>query len=249
MGSQSSRLPFLAVQCRIYPNPVHIWLTIGTGPSLIPCKGLTHLQAHQVGMLIFYSFAMLGIKEFFTECPSSLLLGSWLWAWLELLNNSAVLLPCTVSYQWMLSCWSLLNVFKQWLEAVCWQPARGPPSKIWLLYSIKLLLTATSLQVQPVAPWPSLPHYRHMLAPFTTSGPTVSWSTMTYSGHWCLQYHLLECCNSSCWHLYDTRESTLEKLGIFVKFSWRFSKDPKNMCTSSSSSVMLYRHVGSLLTN
>jgi hypothetical protein len=25
----------------------------------------------------------------------------------------------------MLSCWSLLNVFKRWLEAVRWQPARG----------------------------------------------------------------------------------------------------------------------------
>jgi hypothetical protein len=99
---------------------------LGTGPSLIPCNGLTHLQARHVGTLIFYSFATLDIKESFTECPfQSLLLGSQLWAWLELLNNSAVLLlwdkfPRTVSYQWLLSCWSLLNVFKRWLEAVCW---------------------------------------------------------------------------------------------------------------------------------
>jgi hypothetical protein len=43
--------------------------TIGTSPSLIPCEGLTHLQAHYIGMLIFYSLATLDIKECFTECP------------------------------------------------------------------------------------------------------------------------------------------------------------------------------------
>jgi hypothetical protein len=105
--------------------------TIGPGPSLLPATGLTHLQARHVGTLIFYSFAALDIKESFTACPfRSSLLGSRIWAWLELLNDSAVLLlwdkfPRTVSYQWMLSCWSLLNVFKRWLEAVRWQPARG----------------------------------------------------------------------------------------------------------------------------
>jgi hypothetical protein len=100
-------------------------MTIGTGPGLLPCKGLTHLQAHHVGTLIFYSFAMLDIKESFIDCRfRSLLLGSCLWAWLELLLLWAKF-PRTVSYQWMLSCWSLLNVFKRWLEAVCWQPAQG----------------------------------------------------------------------------------------------------------------------------
>jgi hypothetical protein len=105
--------------------------TIGPGPSLLPATGLTHLQARHVGTLIFYSFAALDIKESFRDCPfRASLLGSRLWSWLELLNISAVLLlwdkfPRTVSYQWMLSYWSLLNVFKRWLEAVRWQPARG----------------------------------------------------------------------------------------------------------------------------
>jgi hypothetical protein len=107
--------------------------TIGpsAGPSLIPSTGLTHLQARHVGTLIFYSFAALDIKTSFTECPfRSSLLGSRLWLWLELLNDSAVLLlwdkfPRTVSYQWLLSAWTLLNVFKRWLEEMRWQPARG----------------------------------------------------------------------------------------------------------------------------
>jgi hypothetical protein len=34
-------------------------------------------------------------------------------------------LPIIVSYQWMLSCWPLLNVFKRWIKAVRWQPAQG----------------------------------------------------------------------------------------------------------------------------
>jgi hypothetical protein len=105
--------------------------TIGLDPSLIPATGLTRLQARHVGTLIFYSFTALDIKESFITCPfHSSLLGSRLWSWLELLNGSAVFLlwdkfPRTVSYQWMLSCWSLLNLFKHWLEAVCWQPAHG----------------------------------------------------------------------------------------------------------------------------
>jgi hypothetical protein len=97
--------------------------TIGPGPSLLHATGLTHLQARHVGTLIFYSFVTLDIKESFKDCPFwASLLGSRLWSWLELLNDSAVLLlwdkfPRTVSYQWMLSYWSLLNVFKRCLQS------------------------------------------------------------------------------------------------------------------------------------
>jgi hypothetical protein len=44
-------------------------ITLGCGPSLLPCAGLTHLQARHVGTLIFYSFTTLDIKECFMDCP------------------------------------------------------------------------------------------------------------------------------------------------------------------------------------
>jgi hypothetical protein len=51
--------------------------TIGPGPRLLPATGLTHLQARHIGTLIFYSFAALGIKETFRDCPfRASLLGS-----------------------------------------------------------------------------------------------------------------------------------------------------------------------------
>jgi hypothetical protein len=105
--------------------------TIGPGPCLIPAAGLTHLQARHATSLIFYSFAVLDIKDSFTECPfPASLLSSQLLSWLKLLHKLAILLlwdkfPWTMSYQWILSCWSLSNVFKDWLEAVRWQLACG----------------------------------------------------------------------------------------------------------------------------
>jgi hypothetical protein len=120
----TASIPTLHVFDFLFPRHYYYWTRPQSHPYYwsYPSPSMTHR----------YSFMALGIKEFFTECPfCSFLLSSRIWSWLELLNNLAVLLLWdkflhdTVSYQWMLSCWSLLNVFKCWLKAVRWQPARG----------------------------------------------------------------------------------------------------------------------------
>jgi hypothetical protein len=92
--------------------------SISHGQNLLPAAGLTPLQARHVGNLICYCFASFDIKENFKTCPfESSLLGSRLFNWLHLLDSPAVLFlweqcPRHASYQWMLSCWSLLHSFQ-----------------------------------------------------------------------------------------------------------------------------------------
>jgi hypothetical protein len=84
-----------------------------------------------MGNLIYYCFAALDIKDNFKTYPfESSLLGSRLFTRLRLLDAPAVLFlweicPRHASYQWMLSCWSLLHIFQRWLAAIKWQQARG----------------------------------------------------------------------------------------------------------------------------
>jgi hypothetical protein len=53
--------------------------SIPIGAPALPVKGLSLIQAHQVGNLIFHSFAALDIKDNFMVCPfASSLLGSCL---------------------------------------------------------------------------------------------------------------------------------------------------------------------------
>jgi hypothetical protein len=105
--------------------------SISHGQNLLPAIGLTPLQARHIGNLIYYCFAALDIKESFKTCPfESSLLGSCLFTWLCLLDAPAALFPrepCPwhASYQWMLSCWSLLHIFQRWLAAIKWQQTRG----------------------------------------------------------------------------------------------------------------------------
>jgi hypothetical protein len=72
--------------------------SIPTGPPALLAQGLSLTQARQIGNLIVHCFGALDIKENFLYCPFALsLLGSHLEQ---------------ASYQWMLSCWSLLFIFQ-----------------------------------------------------------------------------------------------------------------------------------------
>jgi hypothetical protein len=107
-----------------------LW-SISHGQNLFPATGLTPLQARHVYNLVYFCFAAKDIKENFLTCPfQSSILGSRLHNWLQLLDAPAILFlwercPCQASYQWMLSCWTLLHIFQRWITAIKWQPMQG----------------------------------------------------------------------------------------------------------------------------
>jgi hypothetical protein len=156
--------------------------SISHGQNLLPSAGLTRpLQARHVGNLIYYCFAALDIKENFTTCPfESSLLGSRLFTWLHLLDAPAVLFlwdrcPRHASYQWMLSCRSLLHIFQRWLAAIKWQQTRGfatvqDSSTLQYRVIVMVGLLPTCLIVSP------------RYSPRSSYGPIACWSTTISSG-------------------------------------------------------------------
>ena len=98
----------------------------------LPPKGLTQLQAKQIGILTYYLFAMTDLEDgtFSDGKFETSILGQRLKAWSQLPNSAMIhglwnQSPTQVTYQWFASLQSLLHTMQSWIKRLRYHKDRG----------------------------------------------------------------------------------------------------------------------------
>jgi hypothetical protein len=100
-------------------------------PLLLPSNGLSLLEAKQIGILTYYTFAMMDIEpDFLSEKFSGSVLGTRLKAWSALPDNATIHAiwnkhPRAATYHWFQSLQSILWTMQSWIKRLRYHPTRG----------------------------------------------------------------------------------------------------------------------------
>ena len=100
-------------------------------PLLLPSNGLSLLEAKQIGILTYYTFAMMDIEpDFLSDKFSGSILGIRLKAWSLLPDNATIHSiwnqhPRAATYHWFQSLQSILWTLQSWIKRLRYHPTRG----------------------------------------------------------------------------------------------------------------------------
>jgi hypothetical protein len=102
-------------------------------PLLLPSTGLSLLEAKQIGILVYYLFAMMDLSDdgmFNSAKFAGSILGQRLKAW-SALPDSAMIhglwnrAPLQVTFHWFASLQSILSTAHRWIKQLRYHPAKG----------------------------------------------------------------------------------------------------------------------------